>query len=470
MKKYIKDNKLLILFILVLISFCLFSMIFVIYENDYFWHIKAGEYMVKHHTILTKDIFSWNLVGKYWFSHEWLFEIILYRFYKLFGNLHIYIYTFICFFILLISIFILHKKEYLKNIPFCLIWLVASTILIHFLQARPHLITYVFISFLVYILFDLYNNENSKKIYFIPLISLLWVNIHGGSSNLIYILPIIFIISGLFTFNSSKLENKRYSKKQIIKYSLCIILGFLPLFINPHGIKMITYPYTNMTNKLMISNITEWQPTNLNNIQHYMYFILAFIIFMIMFISKTKIRLIDFILFLAGLYLGLKSIRFWPFIYIFMSHSIFYYVKERKKDPGTNIILLILSIFCILVFVSNIPILRLKPPKIVSDKAINILKREKPNKLYNYYDYGGYLIYKDIDVFIDGRADLYSKYNYRDYLDIFYLKYNYNKLLNKYNFDYLIVPRKSGLSTYLNENNKYDCIFNNKKIVIYKLK
>jgi len=153
-----------------------------------------------------------------------------------------------------------------------------------------------------------------------------------------------------------------------------------------------------------------------------------------------------------------------------MSHSIFYYVKERKKDPGTNIILLILSIFCILVFVSNIPILRLKPPKIVSDKAINILKREKPNKLYNYYDYGGYLIYKDIDVFIDGRADLYSEYNYQDYLDIFYLKYNYNKLLNKYNFDYLIVPRKSGLSTYLNENNKYDCIFNNKKIVIYKLK
>ena len=345
-----------------------------------------------------------------------------------------------------------------------------SIVFIHFLQARPHLITFILISLLIYILFDLYNNENSKKIYFIPLISLLWVNIHGGSSNLIYILPILFIISGLFTFNSSKLENKRYSKKQIIKYLLCIVLGFIPLLINPHGIKMIIYPYVNMANSLMISSISEWQPSNLNDIQHYIYFIIVFIIFLFLFLSKKKIRLIDFILFLSSLYLGLKSIRFWPFIYIFMSHSIFYYINERKKDPGTNIILLILSIICILVFVSNIPILRLKPPKIVSDKAINILKKENPKRLYNYYDYGGYLIYKDIDVFIDGRADLYSEYNYRDYLDIFYLKYNYNKLLNKYNFDYFIIPRKSGLSTYLNENNKYDCIFNNKKIVIYKLK
>lgn len=470
MKKFIKDNKLSILFVLVLTSFCLFSMIFVTYEGDYFWHIKAGEYMVKHHVILTKDVFSWNLTGKYWFSHEWLFEIILYIFYKLFGNLHIYIYTFICFFILLLSIFILHKKEYLKNIPFSLVWLIMSIVFIHFLQARPHLITFILISLLIYILFDLYNNENSKKIYFIPLISLLWVNIHGGSSNLIYILPILFIISGLFTFNSSKIESKIYSKKQFFKYILCIVLGFIPLLINPHGIKMIIYPYNNMANKLMISTISEWQPTNLNDIQHYIYFIIVFIIFLFLFLSKKKIRLIDFILFLSSLYLGLKSIRFWPFIYIFMSHSIFYYINERKLDPGTNIILLILSIICILAFASNTSLLKLKPIKIVSDQAINILKKENPKRLYNYYDYGGYLIYKDIDVSIDGRADLYSEYNYKDYLDIFYLKYDYNKLLNKYNFDYFIIPRKSGLSTYLNQNNKYLCIYKNKKEVIYKLK
>ena len=55
------------------------------------------------------------------------------------------------------------------------------------------------------------------------------------------------------------------------------------------------------------------------------------------------------------------------------------------------------------------------------------------------YDYGGILIYNDIEVFIDGRADLYSKYNYKDYLDISCLRGDYPKLIEKYDFDYFLV-------------------------------
>ena len=44
MMEKLKKNKYIILFSLVLISLCLFSMRFVFYECDYFWHIKAGEY------------------------------------------------------------------------------------------------------------------------------------------------------------------------------------------------------------------------------------------------------------------------------------------------------------------------------------------------------------------------------------------------------------------------------------------
>ena len=47
--------------------------------------------------------------------------------------------------------------------------------------------------------------------------------------------------------------------------------------------------------------------------------------------------------------------------------------------------------------------------KTLSNSAISVLKKEEPKRLFNYYDYGAYLIYKDIPVFIDGRADLYSK-------------------------------------------------------------
>ena len=96
-----------------------------------------------------------------------------------------------------------------------------------------------------------------------------------------------------------------------------------------------------------------------------------------------------------------------------------------------------------------------------------VLKKENPQRLFNFYDYGGYLIYNDIEVFIDGRADLYSGYNFEDWLDIMDLDYNYPKLLKKYNFDYFIIPKKCGLATYL-KTNSYDLIYSDSDVVIYK--
>ena len=153
-----------------------------------------------------------------------------------------------------------------------------------------------------------------------------------------------------------------------------------------------------------------------------------------------------------------------------MSHSIFYYIKDRKIDRGTCLVFGVLICTFISLFVFNISNLRTSPKKIISDKAISVLRKENPKRLLNYYDYGGYLIYKDIPVFIDGRADLYSLYNYEDYLDIDNLSYGYDKLLKKYKFDYILMPKKSGFSTYLNESSEYDLIYSDKKVVIFKVK
>ena len=128
-----------------------------------------------------------------------------------------------------------------------------------------------------------------------------------------------------------------------------------------------------------------------------------------MFFSKKKIRLIDALIFLFGLYLGLKSIRFWPFIYIFMSHSIFYYISPRKVDNGTDKVFIILICLFLGIFCLNKSHIKLSPTKVISDKAIDVLKKENPKRLLNYYDYGGYLVYKNIPVFIDARCDLYLK-------------------------------------------------------------
>ena len=76
----------------------------------------------------------------------------------------------------------------------------------------------------------------------------------------------------------------------------------------------------------------------------------------------------------------------------------------------------------------------------------------------------------NIPVFIDGRADLYSEYNFEDYLDISNTSYKFTKYLKKYNFDYILMPKKRGITTYLSESNDYNVIYSDKKVVIFKAK
>ncbi len=471
MRKLIKNNLTLILTICLVLTLTIVLTGCLSIEGDFLWHIKSGEYMTKH-GILTTDVFSWYMYGKPWISHEWLFEILIYNGKNLLGDSFYVIFPFLCIGILEVILFLYNKKYYQKNILFTLLWISFGFILYFFIQIRPHLVSYIFLALTIWFLYDLYDNPDSKKIYFLPVLSILWSNVHGGSSNLGYVLCFVFLIAGLFNFKCSKIEAVRINKKQRIKYFVAMVLSMLAVCINVHGVKMFIYPYQNMSDSLMLSSISEWQPSDLNNLSHYPFFVLAIFILFIFVFSKKKVLLIDFILFGISLFLGLKSIRFWPFMYIIMNFVVFKYIGKRKPDKGTNlsifIIIVLLSAFCI----CNGFQYKKTDDLFLDDEVIDILKKEKPERLYNFYDYGGQLIYNDIMVFVDGRADLYSKYNFEDYLNISRLVGDYPKLLEKYDFDYFLVSEEYQINNYLKYSDDYELLYKNKDLAfnLYKKK
>ena len=70
------QRKKILLILLLLICFSLFLLTFMERDPDYYWHIKAGEYMFQN-GIIKKDVFSWVVMGKTWICHEWLFELFI---------------------------------------------------------------------------------------------------------------------------------------------------------------------------------------------------------------------------------------------------------------------------------------------------------------------------------------------------------------------------------------------------------
>ena len=441
-------------------------------ESDYFWHVKAGEVMFNNGKVLCEDVFSWFREGEYWMSHEWGFDYLIYAMKHLFGDVHLFLYSFVCTLGLLFILFFSNKKSYIKNIIFSLFWLICFLIFCVYIQARPHLISFLFVALTIWFCYDLFKNEYSKKIYSLPLITVFWANFHGGSSNLSYLFCFVFLIVGLFKFKFSKLEAMRINKNQALKYLGVSVLCMLAICINPHGIRMLIYPYFNITDTIMISFISEWQPTVLSSSNHYPYFLLIIVIMFILLLSKEKIKLIDFILFGISVFLGLKSVRFWAYTYIIMSYVVFNYIPSRKIDRGTTRILFMLGSVFLAIFISNYDMLAKEyRTTYISAEMIDTIKSENPQRLYNMYDYGGELIYNDIKVFVDGRADLYSRYNLKDYADISKLANGSIGLMDKYDFDYFLVDRNYPINIYLEYNSdKYELLKIDENTLFYKKK
>lgn len=466
LKKFIKENKNVLFISIFILSFSIFLLMEMRIENDYLWHIKAGDYMLKN-GILKEDIFSWTLKGHYWMSHEWLFEVIISLLKKVFGSFHLLVYGFVSIFSLLMISYLGNMKNYHKNILFTVIWMVFAIIFCPYMQGRPQLLSYILVSLTIYFLYDLYNNEDSKKIYFLPLISLIWANVHGGSSNLCYLFCFLFLIVGLFKFNAGKITSKRLSNKQLKKYLIFGIISFLVIMINPHGSKMITYPYINMMDSSMMGNISEWSSIDFNNPGHYFYLGYLVFIFMIMMISNKKISLIDLCLFGISVYLGLKSVRFWCYTYIIMNYVIFNYVNSRK-NRYVYFLITALSIMLIAIFVKYRTNNLDKNYMYLNNEVFELIKKEKPKRLFNMYDYGGELIYNDIEVYIDSRADLYSGNFFDNYLVIANLNGDYKKIIEKNNFDYMLIGTKFKIYNYLKYNEDYELIYSKDGVLLYK--
>ena len=154
-----------------------------------------------------------------------------------------------------------------------------------------------------------------------------------------------------------------------------------------------------------------------------------------------------------------------------MSYVIFNYVPERKIDKGTTRILFMLGSIFLVIFITNFNMLEKEYNEtVISKKMIAVINKEKPERLYNMYDYGGELIYNDILVFIDGRADLYSKYNLDDYSKISTLNGDYVELIKKYDFDYFLVMNNYPINTYLKYSQEYEEVLNEKSMILYRKK
>lgn len=95
-------------------------------------------------------------------------------------------------------------------------------------------------------------------------------------------------------------------------------------------------------------------------------------------------------------------------------------------------------------------------------------------KLFNDYNYGSYLLFRDIPVFIDSRCDLYSpEFNegvniFSDYLNINSISTYYEDSFKKYGITHIMSYSNSKLNMFLKRDSNYKLLYSDDHFVFYE--
>ena len=95
-------------------------------------------------------------------------------------------------------------------------------------------------------------------------------------------------------------------------------------------------------------------------------------------------------------------------------------------------------------------------------------------RIYNEYNYGSYMLYRGIPVFIDSRADLYTpEFNpgctvFDDFLNISNIGTYYENKFDEYNITHVICFKNAKLNMFLSRNYEYKELYSDDRFIIYE--
>ena len=292
-------------------------------QNDTFYIIKLGEFICKYGIDL-KDHYCWITNLAYTYPH-WLYDLIIYYIYDLFGYNGIYVSVIICFILLVLCVYFVNLKIHKNEIVSFLVSIIAIFRLSMFAVARSQIISLPMFILEVYCIHKLIESGKNRYIIYLCILSLIIANVHATTWLFYFILFLPFIgeflvfkviqnkkIRKLYKLDNIKesriiVENIDNLKKVLIGFVLSFLMGiFSP--------SRICYIYVF---KIMMGNsqnvLLEHLPLTVISQPFFICAILVLII--VLAFSNTKLYLRE-IFMIGGLtFMSLMSTRHLAFFY-----------------------------------------------------------------------------------------------------------------------------------------------------------
>lgn len=485
LKNYHPCKPLALLYLLLPIAISFFSLRII--DNDFWFLINTGRYLTEHPFPTIEPFTIHNNLS--FVIQQWLTDVIFYGIYHTFGHLGIIILMFI---MNILIMYLIYKicmliSDNRLSLSIIITNVISFLLLIFYIRTRPQIFDFAILLTEIYLLEKYIREKKNKYLLFLPVLSLLLINLHASSWFMLFLFMLPYLIDS-FKFKIGFLKGEGYKKKKLF---LILIPMFLVGFLNPYTIKAITYIFTSFGDKCINSIVNEMKPMFKIGLLNGSILLLTITIVIVTNIIKHKnIKVRYLCLQLGTLLLGLQSAKGFSFLLIGGIFPLAYYYKDNFKkykeeyNYSKEFKLKYASIFIIVLF---IPLLiSLNTDKVVfqSNNITNITayldKNVNKDKviLYTDYDTGGYLEWHQYKVYLDPRAEIFLKSNNKqkdilyEYYDLQHNKLKIEDFINHYNFTHFIVYKDDVLYNYLKNNKDYKLLYKeesktNKKVVYY---
>lgn len=453
--------------LVILAGFLFFISLIPMPPNDFWWHLKIGEYIFTNHSIPSTNMFAWTLpADQPFFYGAWLAELLFYALYRL-GSLPIIISirTILIGITLWLVATEAHRRSGSWRIS-ALVVALLSLMITNNLIVRTQI--WAWLPFMVtYIVLKRYSEDllSWRWLLLCPVCMVIWVNVHGS-----FILGLI--LPGAFFVGEAL--RKLFKQTQSLNWHQIGWIGCTGLFsavallVNPRFTDIINYTINLLTNPPSQQLIEEWQSPTPQGLSNIAFFVSILILILALAYSRYRLSFTEIILVSGFLWLAWSGQRYVIWYGVVSMPILARLIKDLPiKTPvfvsqvnWLNLVLAILIFVPALAaqpwFVERLPlpdtywqqVLRGSPAGPLIDihtpvAAADYLKTHPGGKLFNEMGYGSYLIWAipEQGVFIDSRVELYPYNQWMDYIHIDNAN-NYNEILTKYGVDRILLDKK----------------------------
>ena len=265
------------IFYLTLFCFiCLFGTLDTNIDFDFWARLIVGKTFFQTGTLLNNDFYSYGKTHEF-IDHEWGSSLVFYLIQNNFSDIGLFIFkSILLFLIFYILTKIIRLEDSKIKLSFLFFFFAIQAISYNiFSTVRCQIFSFFFFVFYLYILKYSIKNQKYRLLFLLPLLNIVWENMHGG-----FVLGIALI----FLYALGEFLNKKTYKPFVFSFVLTILTSL----INPYGVKYLTYIYDAFMLKRTF--IPEWHSAFFGT--HFPFALLKFKIFFFTFLILISIYLI----------------------------------------------------------------------------------------------------------------------------------------------------------------------------------